>query len=355
MNTKPILLLLAVLASPTFGDQNSSNAARNHEVIDAVLKRIGTGYIYSEKLPEIARSIQGREAHDDYSNLNDAAFAEALTRDLQSAAGDLHFQIEYSPSTIPIESGEAPAPSRDERFNAGRENNFGFDKAEVLQGNIGYINVRTFHRAEAIGDVLAAAMDFVSNTDALIVDVRGHDGGRADAVALMVSYFVEGNPKQLTGIYWKQLGTTVESFTSPSVKGKKYLDRPVYILTSRDTASAGEGFCDDMKTLKLATLVGERTMGAANPGSTVRLTDHFSMFLPTGKAVNPITGGNWEGTGVLPEVVVPAAEALQRAQLLALKRLIEQSKAEKRKRLQAVVDKLEKSNKTPSVAPSAPI
>jgi hypothetical protein len=72
---------------------------------------------------------------------------------------------------------------------------------------------------------LAAAMDFVSNTDALIFDLRTNDGGRADAVALLVSYFVEGNPQQLVGIYWKPLPKTVESFTSPSIKGRKYLDR----------------------------------------------------------------------------------------------------------------------------------
>lgn len=346
-----ILLVLAVLASWTPGGQTGSVTVGNNDVIEAMLKEIGNGYIYSEKQPEIARTIRGHEAHGDYSTLTDAAFAEALTRDIQTAAHDLHFTIEYSATAIPIASADAPPSSREERLSTGTENNFGFDKVEVLEGNIGYISVHVFHRAEAIGDTLAAAMDYISNTDALILDLREHDGGHADAIALMVSYFVEGHPKQLTGIYWKPLGKTVESFTSPSVKGNKYLDRPVYILTSRDTASAGEGFCEDMKTLKLANLVGERTMGAANPGSVVRLTDHFSMFLPTGKAVNPITGGNWEGTGVLPDVTVEAADALRVAQLLALKRVMEHATAEKRQRLSAVLHKLEKSNGAPPTVP----
>jgi len=346
-----ILLVLTVLANWMPGGQSGSVALGNKEVIEAMLSEIGNGYIYSERQPEIARTIRAHEVRGDYSTLSDAAFAEALTRDLQAAGHDLHFTIEYSAAAIPIAPADAPPPSREERLNTGRENNFGFDKVEVLEGNIGYISVHVFHRAEAMSDTLAAAMNFIANTDALILDVREHDGGRADAVAQMVSYFVEGNPTQLTGIYWKPLGKTVESFTSSSVKGNKYLDRPVYILTSGDTASAGEGLCEDMKTLKLATLVGERTMGAANPGSVVRLTDHFSMFLPTGKAVNPVTGGNWEGTGVLPDVTVEALDALRQAQLLALKRVMEHATPEKRQRLSAVFHKLEKNNITPPTVP----
>src|ERR1700679_310207 len=104
--------------------------------------------------------------------------------------------------------------------------------------------------------------------------------------------------QEVVGIYWKPLSKTVESFTSPSIKGKKYLDRKVYLLTSKDTVSAAEALCYNMKNLKLATVVGEVTAGAANPGSMKRIDDHFSLFLPTGRAVDPVTGKNWEGAGV---------------------------------------------------------
>jgi hypothetical protein len=68
-------------------------------------------------------------------------------------------------------------------------------------------------------------------------------------------------------------------------------------------------------------VVGERTVGAANPGGSGPVGDGFSMFISTGRPTNPITKSNWEGTGVAPDVEVPAAQALRRAQLLALRQL----------------------------------
>jgi C-terminal processing protease CtpA/Prc len=99
-----------------------------------------------------------------------------------------------------------------------------------------------------------------------------------------------------------------------------------------------------MKNLKLATLVGEVTAGAANPGSMKRIDDHFSLFLPTGRAVDPATGKNWEGTGIHPDVVVSAADSLGKAQILALKAIQEKADANKRQRLEEIVRKLEKKN-----------
>lgn len=313
-------------------------------VIERVLKEIAAGYIYSEKAPDIAREIHKHEEGGAYDTASGEEFARRLTKGLQSAAHDLHFEIDYSSDVLRQEPTASAAPTREERFDAGKDDNYGFRKIEILKGNVGYIAFDTFHRAEAIGETLAAAMDFVSNTDALIFDLRTNDCGRADAVALLVSYFVEGNPQPLVGIYWKPLSKTVESFTSPSIKGRKYLDRNVYLLTSKDTVSAAEGFCYNMKNLKLATLVGEVTAGAANPGSMKRIDDHFSLFLPTGRAVDPATGKNWEGDGINPDVIVSAADSLGKAQILVLKAIQEKADANKRQRLEEIVRKLEEKN-----------
>lgn len=341
-----VFVLLAAFLAPSFLRAQSASldagAGLRHAVIERVLQEIATGYIFAEKAPDIARHIHQREASGAYDTGSGEEFARRLTQDLQSAAHDLHFEVDYSADVLPQEPAETAGPTRQERLGAGRDANFGFRKVEVLEGNVGYLALDTFHRAEAIGDTLAAAMDFVSKTDALILDLRANDGGRADSVALLVSYFLDGNPKQLVGIYWKPLSRTVESFTSPSVKGTKYLDRKVYILTSKDTVSAAEGFCWNMKSLKLATLVGEVTAGAANPGASRRLDDHFSMFLPTGRAVDPATGQNWEGVGVSPDVASSAADNLPKAHLLALRTLAQETAdPKKRQRLEETIRKLE--------------
>jgi hypothetical protein len=333
--------IVVITASLLHAQSNTLDHAARSRLIERVLKEIAAGYIYSEKAPDIAREIHRHEEGGIYDTTSGEEFARRLTKDLQSAAHDLHFDIDYSSDVLPQEPLALTAPTREDRLDAGKDDNYGFRKIEILEGNVGYIAFDAFYRAEAIGETLAAAVDFVTNTDALILDLRNNDGGRADAVALLVSYFVEGNPQQLVGIYWKPLSKTVESFTSPSIKGKKYLDRNVYLLTSKDTISAAEAFCYDMKNLKLATLVGEATAGAADPGSMERLDDHFSLFLPTGRAVDTASGKNWEGTGINPDVVVRAADSLGTAQILALKAIQEKGDANKRQRLEKIVRKLE--------------
>ncbi len=345
MRATIVLILTAITTVPLLHAQSTTpDPAARRTVIELVLKEIGAGYIYSEKTPDIARVIHKQEEGGAYDTASGEEFAHRLTKDLQSAGHDLHFEVDYSSDVLPQEPTAPTVPTREERFNAGRDDNYGFRKIEILKGNVGYVAFDFFHRAETMGGTLAAAMNFVSNTDALILDLRDNDGGRADSVALLVSYFVEGNPQQLVGIYWKPLSKTVESFTSPSIEGKKYLDRHVYILTSKDTVSAAEAFCQNMKDLKLATLVGEVTAGAANPGSMKRIDDHFSLFLPTGKAVDPATGNNWEGMGVHPDVAVSAADSLREAQILALKAIQEKADTNKRQRLGEIVLKLEVKN-----------
>ncbi|MEO0456712.1 MAG: S41 family peptidase, partial [Cyanobacteria bacterium P01_A01_bin.114] len=88
-----------------------------------------------------------------------------------------------------------------------------------------------------------------------------------------------------------------------------------------ETFSAAEEFAYNLQQLKRAVIVGEATAGGANPGQGIRLDDHFWMFLPTGRAINPITGSNWEGTGVIPDFKIPAELSLQAAHLIGLKKV----------------------------------
>jgi hypothetical protein len=69
-----------------------------------------------------------------------------------------------------------------------------------------------------------------------------------------------------------------------------------------------------------------------------RVTDQFGVWVPAGRAVNPVTGKNWEGTGVIPDVSVTAENALKTAHLRALKRiLVAEKDPETRARLESVI------------------
>jgi C-terminal processing protease CtpA/Prc len=173
------------------------------------------------------------------------------------------------------------------------------------------------------GDTAAAAMNFISNTHALIIDLRNCNGGFPEMVAFFSTYFFEGAPVHLSDIYERPTNQTQQFWTLPFVPGKRYAGKDVYILTSKRTASGCEEFAYDLQQLKRAVVIGEITAGAANPGGTVRINEHFQVFIPTGRAINPISKTNWEGVGVKPDVEVSQEQALKAAQIAALKKLIE--------------------------------
>ena len=198
--------------------------------------------------------------------------------------------------------------------------NHGFTKVERLPGNIGYIDFRGFMDPDLAADTVAAAMNFVNGTDALIIDMRNNGGGNPAMVAFVCSYLFGPEPVHLNDLYWREGNRTDEFWTRKEVPGKRYLNKDVYVLTSKRTFSGAEEFTYNLKNLKRATIIGETTGGGAHPGGGFRINEHFGMFVPTGRAISPITKTNWEGTGVTPDIDVPADQALVVARLMALKK-----------------------------------
>ena len=142
-------------------------------------------------------------------------------------------------------------------------------------------------------------------------------------VALILSYLFGEEPVHLNSMYWRDDDITQQYWTLPHVPGKRFGDKPVYVLIGRKTFSGGEEFAYDLQTRQRATLVGEKTDGGAHPGTSYRLHPHFEAFIPIGRAINPVTGDNWERTGVVPDVPIPAEQALNTAYRLALESVIE--------------------------------
>jgi tetratricopeptide (TPR) repeat protein len=151
-------------------------------------------------------------------------------------------------------------------------------------------------------------MQFVSNVDALIIDLRRNGGGNPATIQYICSYFF-AERTHLNSLYWRQGDRTEEFWTLDDVEGAKMPIVPIFVLTSRRTFSGGEEFAYNLKTRKRATLIGETTGGGANPGGGFPLPEGFSMFVPTGRAINPVTGTNWEGTGVEPDIACASDEA----------------------------------------------
>ncbi|HKR15233.1 MAG TPA: S41 family peptidase [Pyrinomonadaceae bacterium] len=346
-----ILLLLTftfvtgAMAQPEQPDL-TVDAATRAKVIDNILKRLNDSYVFPDVAKKMEQSIRERVDKKEYDQITSAkAFASQLTKDLQAVSNDKHLRVRYSNQAIP-ERGPRREPTAEEIAERQRDLNWmnhGFTKVERLRGNLGYLEFLNFMDEELGADTVAAAMNFVNGTDALIIDMRGNGGGNPAMVALVCSYLFGPEPVHLNDLYWREGNRTDEFWTKKEVAGKRYLNKDVYVLTSKRTFSGAEEFTYNLKNLKRATIIGETTGGGAHPGGVFRVTENFGMFVPTGRAISPITKTNWEGTGVTPDVAVPADQALVVARLMALKKSVSTlTNPDRKAGIQDEIQKLEK-------------
>lgn len=307
---------------PPRGPDGPITAAQRADTIEALLRVLGEKYVFPDKAKQAQAAIRARAKRGEYAAITTGhALAVTLTDHLNAVLQDAHFGVMYSADRLPVrEVMEKPSADEIARHQTyERRANGGFERVERLPGNIGYIEVRSFMFARRGYDAAAAAMAFVADTDALIVDLRRNGGGDPDMVAALASYFF-AEPVHLNDLYFRPENVTRQYWTQPGVPAERYVGRDVFVLIGGKTGSGAEEFAYDLQQLKRATLVGEVTWGGANPGDVIRLGDHFDAFIPTGRAINPITHTNWEGTGVQPDIAAPADDALRVAQIKLLER-----------------------------------
>lgn len=301
--------------------------AAHIEIVRTLSEKLRAYYIFPEVAEEICVSLEKHLEDGDYTDIDEGEFlALALTMHMQKISRDEHLWVRWHPETLPVHEGSLLQNQEwvDEWRQKAKMDNYGIHEVKRLPGNVGYIDLRYFYRTSlGSGDTVVAAMNFLANMDVLIVDLRKCMGGNPSMVAMISSYFFEEESVHLNGLYWREDDVTEQYWTLPYIPGKRLDEKPVYILISKDTFSAGEEFVYNLQTQQRATLVGEPTGGGAHPGSAYRIHPHFEAFIPNGRAINPITNDNWEGSGVQPDISVSADQALNVAYRMALTSIIE--------------------------------
>jgi retinol-binding protein 3 len=299
--------------------------------LDRIAGLIEQNYVYKDKAATIAAEVRAMKKDPQLAGAQDEVmWAAILTRRLD--AHDIHFNVSWSAAPTPASNlvgGEQPDPQALERTLAA--DNYGFTKVERLAGNIGYIKLNYFapfdrtltgEATPAARKAGEAALRLVDKADAVIFDLRQNGGGSPDMIDLLLSAFFGDNPVLLNRFYQRKGDKRVDFTTLANYAGPRRPDTPVFVLISGATASGAEEFAYDIQTQKRGVVVGERSAGGANPGGVFDAGDGLQIFISTGAAMNPITGGNWEGVGVKPDVEVPADQALERAHLLALQEVL---------------------------------
>jgi len=296
------------------------------EIVTRALSLLRANYVFPDQAERAAAAVEARLEAGEYDDLDEITLTERLTSHLQEVTADKHLRVRFGegpgPGPGPEKPGPEKPPDREKMRQMGRLDNFGIRQVERLDGNVGYLDVRRVAIPANAGPAIAAAMELVAGTYALIIDLRHNGGGSPDGVVFWCSYLFDGEPTHLNDIFRADTGETRQFWALPYVPGTRYTDRPVYVLTSGRTFSGGEDFGYTLQALGRATVIGETTGGGAHPTRPFPISPAVHIGIPFARSVNPVTGTNWQGTGVVPDVAVPADQALDVAYARALEHVV---------------------------------
>jgi hypothetical protein len=330
------------------------------EIVTTALSLLRANYVFPELAEQAATAVEARLEAGEYDDLDEITLTELLTAHLREVCDDKHLAVRlgggprrHAPGSPggpgprpggpgpgpggPGPGGPGPGPRHDgpdgdeprdhetrrlAMRKMGRLDNFGIRRVERLDGNVGYLDVRRVPVPANAGPAITAAMELVAGTYALIIDLRHNGGGSPEGVVYWCSYLFEEHPTHLNDIFHADTGETRQFWSLPYVPGTRYVDRPVYVLTSGHTFSGGEDFAYTLQALGRAKVVGETTGGGAHPTRPFPISPAVHIGIPFARSINPVTGTNWQGTGVVPDVAVAEDQAYDVAYAKALRHVL---------------------------------
>lgn len=340
-----ISLLLLVLQAIAFAQTVKPVSIKKidkNSVINTAAQLLKEQYLYEEvgiKMGELLKQQLDNGAYDELKTTQE--FARAMTNNLQSNFQDRHIKFTYDPRTIKMvtNSSNSNAPNEEdliqELLAIEIYENFRLPEVRRIRGNIGYLKIDMILPpvlATGYEEKIAAVMELMADTDAVIIDLRDNVGGWGEGNRFLLSYFLPSNTHFMNSI--SRIGgktSTSKEFTREAVKGRTLLTQPIYLLVSNKTASAAESMAHALKFAGRARLIGETTYGAGYSFDDVFVDKNFILAMPNATGMHPKATENWESIGLKPDVEIAREESLERARLLAVTDLLQAELAKPKK------------------------
>ena len=331
-----LLISMAAAGDPAQPSLSSDTAA---SVVKEMARLVRENYVFADKADGIVAKLEKQLADGRYAVTDPQALATRLTEDLQAVTSDKHMSVKFNPEQAAGLSGPRGPGNDAFRQQQMVSSNYGVLEMRVLPGNVRYVNISPgfFWDPARSPQALDDAMRFLGGGDAYILDIRTNGGGSPATVRYVVSHFMDAGQKLM--MYRIGPDRTSESRTE-AVPAGKLAAKPLYLLTSSRSASAAEEFASHIKNFKLGKLVGATTAGAGHRNSLFGTPEGFVISVSVGTAIHPVTGTGWEGTGVVPDIAVPVADALDVAHADALKDLVAKATGPQKVELQKALDGL---------------
>jgi len=327
-----IVLAIFLIFGYVFARQsNTLTELQQKKIIDELCAKIESIYPFADIAERTVSGLQEYYKQGKYKSYVDKSeFASNLTVDLEQLSNDTHFYLAYNPGL----AAELTAAENQEvlldsltahEADIEKWNNYGFKELKILDGAIGYVDLRLFFAPYYAGDVAVAAMNFFTNCNAIIIDLRYNGGGWDYMVNFLLSYFAESRDEVIFNVGQNTIDSMYYAGKTVSyVPGKRLTGIPVYVLISHSTASAAEAFASEIRYINSkAVIVGETSAGAENPIGTVVVSGEFVLDIPSWRTVYQKYDTDWEAVGVVPDIEVASEDALATAHIRALRRLFE--------------------------------
>ncbi len=325
IDLRPLAASLALFVTGG-ADKPAAAPAPAREVAAKLAAALEQSYVFEDKGFEMAAALRSKADSGGWNSLEGDALARALTEECQAITHDKHLRVSHEVAGPGARMRSPFAMDGEAARRAWTQRNNGYERVERMQGNVGYLEVRGFAPEALSNPTAAAAMAFLQDTDALVIDLRRNGGGEPEAVRFLCSYFFGPEPVHLNTLVNRELKSSDEYWTLRELPGRRYLDKPIFVLVGARTFSGAEECAYNLQSLKRATIVGQTTGGGAHPVDRRSLGQGFSVMLPIARAENPVTKTNWEGVGVKPDADTAEDAALEEAWALALEDIAEREK-----------------------------